>query len=175
MKKHRSFPDLLVLDLHWPRDGTKSDINSAREKVRDAIEEHKRQVSKLRSVVFEHLEPSAIGELVRIRKYYQFNELPILVYTCAGTITLDDPDVEVIYGNGADFLPKYRPAHVERHRVKTAAVEKATAGHQLAAGACNWRSYCISCSEHHVCPSYKTISFAASPANHSSIWFYRPR
>lgn len=117
-EKHRSFPDLLVLDLHWPRDEDHSAIGSARQTVKQAIEKHKKQVVELRNIVFQHLEPCAIGELVRIRKLYQSSRLPILMYTRAGALTLDDPDVEVIYGNDADFLPKHRPAHVERQKIR---------------------------------------------------------
>jgi hypothetical protein len=112
LKEKGAFPDILLLDLFWPRNcdniGTAIiEIETFEKNFRNAIDDLKRKVG-------EYLVPNSILYLEDIRKEYSAHFLPILIYTRAGPYILDHDRIEKILKLNSSFLIKYYDSELTR-------------------------------------------------------------
>lgn len=101
------FPDIFVVDMYYPRatddDGQKL-IDAANGQLREFAELEK----QLQGAVQRSYEPVGMSALKQIRRMLSADELPVLVYTQSGMLTLGDQGIQEIERLGGGWLLKDR-------------------------------------------------------------------
>ncbi len=108
MKRQDRFPDLLLVDLYYPKGNSTRDeqrINAANKKLRD----FKKQQEKLRQLIKKTHDPFGMNVVQQVRKTWPDRAaLPILIYSRFGLLVLEDAALQKIEEQDASWLFKNR-------------------------------------------------------------------
>ncbi len=119
-----SLPDLLVLDLFHPRPSA-DPVKAKRlnDECNKTVEEIKTLLAKARGQIDPLFAPRAIDMVREIRKYDRLKNLPILLYTRYGIVTVNDDEMREAISEDASWMLKGRAPEVEQ-RMMSAAILK---------------------------------------------------
>lgn len=107
LKSEDRFPNLLLVDLYYPRDlgsSSQEKISLANQK----LSEFSKFECELQNLVRRTHEPIGMQIIEEIRRMYNTHELPLLVYTLNGLLMLDNKDIHKIEDWDAGWLLKDR-------------------------------------------------------------------
>jgi len=120
----RRFPDLLLIDLYYPRGSDQEALEKISNGNRKLREFHDFE-ARLRNLVAKTYEPIGMRVIEQIRAIYNEYELPVMVYTQCGLLLLDDRRMQRIEALGTGWLlkdrysPRTEQAKIIGHIIRT--------------------------------------------------------
>lgn len=105
LEMHDQMPDIFLVDMYYPTEGGDSEsIDAANRKLAEfAVLE-----SQTEQIVRASFEPIGLSLIRQIRAVLPPHQLPILVYSVSGLVTIDDRDFREVKNRGCGWLLKNR-------------------------------------------------------------------
>lgn len=107
LEKLQEFPDLVLLDLYYPR-APDQDYETRKQAAEDSLSELDAQIIETNKAVLNAWKPHGIDILKQLRGEYPSHKLPIAIYTQKGLLLLDDSQIREVEESQAHWLLKKR-------------------------------------------------------------------
>jgi CheY-like chemotaxis protein len=123
MKYQQRFPNVLIVDLYYPR-GNDEEAMKLIEEANEKLQEFHNFEEELKQILKKTYEPIGIEVIKGVREMYDASKLPVMIYSQSGLLLLDDTRIRKISDLDTGWLLKHRySSRVEQIKIITQVIK----------------------------------------------------